>query len=201
MSSTLFDISDPSNPFPRIDNQYIGDTSFAIGIKEFTLNPYGVFFTDTVGTGLNIWAGQFLTAHSQQLAIYRGTAYLLRRIVSTGNRLFCQRASDSVNELDVDGFSDSGYFEPKLYTTIPLTDPQDVIAAKGVLFVLDGTAGLKIFDLSDPKHPLLVTQIPAVQGYHLQVSQQSTLLVYTASGIIQFDISNPKNPVQLSKIS
>ncbi len=42
--------------------------------------------------------------------------------------------------------------QPKLVMTYPLTNPHGLGKDGDLLFICDGTAGLKIFDASDPRN-------------------------------------------------
>jgi hypothetical protein len=145
-----------------------------------------------------------LSGYARHIAIADSLIYIIRHTTYPGTNVFCQQAVDSVNELDVDQFdphqpNDTSEYAT-LLTKIPFTDPTDIAIQGSTLFVLDGLTGLQIFSLSNPANPALIAQAPNVQGYHIQVTSQSTLLVTSATGLAQYDISNPASVTLLSKI-
>lgn len=199
-TSSLYDISNPSNPLPHSQQgtyQYGGDTAFIIDSNVYIENNGSVSIHTL---GMQTYPQyESLTANPRHLAYAPGVLYLLRHKTYPGGNEFCWQQSDSVNELDVDQFSDTTY-AATLLATVPLTDPNDLAISGSTLFVLDGSDGLKVFNVSDPTHPALLATAANVQGYHLQLTGQSTLLVSSTDGLDQYDISNPSRSKLLSKI-
>ena len=200
--SNLFSISDPFNPLLHIATgygyQFIGDTTFIVGPEIYTVNYAGVTF-DTIGSTISP-RSESLSANATHLAFAPGYIYFIRNTRnSSGSNPFCSRSNDTVTELDVDSFSDTSY-AGSLLSKFPLTDPDDIAIKDSILFVLDGSAGLKSFSLSDPAHPSPIATAANIQGYHMQITDQSTLLITSMNGIEQYDISNPSSPTLLSNI-
>jgi hypothetical protein len=166
-------------------------------VNQYTVNNSSLSI-DSIGSQIYP-QNELLTANPRQLAFAPGYLYLLRHTTYPGSNEFCWQATDTVNELDVDRFSDTSY-AATLLSKIPLVNPQDIAIKDSVLFVLDGSAGLKTFSLSDPTHPALDATSTSVQGFHLVLTDQSTLLVSTSTGLEQYDVSNPGSPLLLSKV-
>jgi|GEM_PF-5721427 hypothetical protein len=198
-TSSLYSIVDPSNPLSHSQGNdlYGGDTAFIVDTNLYVENNGSISFR-TIGTQ-TYPQYEALSAYPRHLAFAPGYLYFLRHTTYLGGSQFCWQASDSVNELDVDQFSDTSY-AATLLARVPLTDPDDIAIDNSSLFVLDGVSGLKIFNVSSPSHPSLMATAPNIQGYHMQLTDQSTLLVTSDSGLMQYDISNPSNPAFVSKI-
>ncbi len=198
---SLYNIANPSNPLPHSNNgngeEYYGDTSFIFEGIQYTENNSAIAI-DSIGNEIYPQYEE-LTAYPRSLAFAPGYLYFLRHKTYPGGNEFCSQMSDTVNELDVDRFTDTS-FAASLLAQVPLTDPASIAIKDSSLFVLDAVSGLKTFSLSDPAHPALIGSVPNVQGYHLQVTDQSTLLVTSSSGVAQYDITNPASPRLLSMI-
>ncbi len=198
-TSSLYSIADPSNPLRHSQPGYQlgGDTAFFVDTNVYIVNN-GSISISTIGSQIYPQY-ESLTAYPRQLAYAPGYIYFLRHKGRSLGNQFCWQPTDTVDELDVDRFTDTSY-SATLFARVPLTDPADIAIMDSTLFVLDGTAGLKVFSVSDPTNPVLSTTMASVQGYHLQLTDQSTLLVVTAGGIQQYDVSKPASPVLVSTI-
>ncbi|MFI5200911.1 MAG: hypothetical protein ACHQNE_00805 [Candidatus Kapaibacterium sp.] len=198
---SLYSIAYPSNPLLHSNGgnaeEYYGDTAFIFEGIQYTENNSSISF-DSVGSQIYPQYEE-LTAYPRSLAFAPGYLYFLRHKTYPGGNEFCSQMPDTVNELDVDRFTDTSY-AASLLAQVPLTDPAGIAIMDSSLFVLDAGSGLKTFSLSDPAHPALIGTVPNVQGYHIQVTGQSTLLVTSSTGVAQYDISNPANPRLLSMI-
>lgn len=70
-----------------------------------------------------------------------------------------------------------------------------------LLFICDGTAGLKIYDKSDPLEIInrKIAHYPDFNTYDV-IPMNGTLMLVGEKGIYQYDYSNPQNIVELSRI-
>jgi hypothetical protein len=194
--TTFFDISDPSAPAMYGKYSYSADTLFTIGQTEYVLSGYSVNF-DSLPKPYFEKSNTLTAVLPAHIAALPQTLFLLRHNAFSTSAT-CAKSVDSINALETDGLS--GASDATLLDRISLTDPQDITINGSTLYVLDGAAGLKIFSLADPKHPSLVTTNAAIQGYHMDVTNQSTLIVHTINGLMQYDLSNPTAPALLGKL-
>ncbi|MDP4198161.1 MAG: hypothetical protein Q8922_01880 [Bacteroidota bacterium] len=199
--SLAFSLTEPSNPVPHGGyHSFGGDTAFVDSTQpsEGYSFLYWGYRVDSLGTEIQNGRDIALNGCPRHVAYRPGVIYMLRHTTYPGgNMYFCAQAEDTVNALDVESFSDTLV---TLQSEVPLTDPQDIAITGNILYVLDGAVGLQIFSLSDPMRPVLIATIGSIQGYHMDLTPQTTLLVHTVRGIAQYDISNPTSPVLLSMI-
>jgi hypothetical protein len=200
-TSSLFSITNPSNPLAHYDQgsqyQHGADTAFTNGQRLYLVNN-GSVTIDSFEK--NSYYPQYmpLTSYPRHIATYPGYLYLIRHVTNIGNN-YCWHAADSINAIEVDNFADTLY-AATLSTRIALTDPQDIAINASTLYVLDVVEGLKIYSLTDPAHPSLITTIASITGYHMDLTPQQTLIVHSAAGLTQYDVSNAASPVLLGKI-
>jgi hypothetical protein len=99
------------------------------------------------------------------------------------------------NELDVLNVQD-----PSAAQTVrnyPMTSPQGLSKDGNLLFVCDGTSGVKVFDAQDPANLRQLTTSGDSRAYDVIASGQR-LLVVADKGLYQYDYSNPSSLKLLS---
>jgi len=77
-------------------------------------------------------------------------------------------------------------------------DANDVIVDANYAYVTQGEGGLAIFNIDDPKNPILVkSQSEGLHGYSTKLIKKENILFIAAgsSGFNQVDVSNPSNPL------
>lgn len=91
---------------------------------------------------------------------------------------------------------------PQLVTTYPMVNPYGLGIDKGVLFICDGTDGLKIYDASN------VNAIAANRLAHYKqmnaldiIPFQKVAMMITTDGLYQYDYSDIKNIKELSRLT
>jgi hypothetical protein len=82
-----------------------------------------------------------------------------------------------------------------------MTDPHGLGKDGDLLFVCDGSAGLKVYNAADPKNLLgnLIYTYPNIQAYDA-IPIGRVLVLISKDGLFQYDYSNVKNITLLSKI-
>jgi hypothetical protein len=194
---SLFSLSAPSNPLVSVEPFNYADTTFMDSTRQYSLQGNQLSFG--LAGGKDYPNAVSLVGHPSHIAIADGLVYVLRHTSTEPSTMFCSQRSDSVNELDIEQFSDTST-QAILLAQIPLTDPTGIAVKDSTLYVLDASNGLHVFSLSNPEQPHEIAHLTSVQGYHLQVTPQSTLLVTSSAGIAQYDISNPASVTLLSRI-
>jgi hypothetical protein len=81
-----------------------------------------------------------------------------------------------------------------------LTSPCGLSKDGSLLFVCDGSDGLKVFDASNVLSMKLLQQLPIGDAYDV-IASNNVALVVTTDALYQFDYSDPANLHLLSKIS
>jgi len=82
-----------------------------------------------------------------------------------------------------------------------MTDPHGLGKDGDLLFICDGSAGLKVYNASDPKLLLgnLIYTYPNIQAYDA-IPIGKVLVLISENGLFQYDYSNVKNITLLSEI-
>jgi hypothetical protein len=90
---------------------------------------------------------------------------------------------------------------PSLLQTYPMTNPYGLAKDGDLLFVCDGTDGLKIYDASDYMHITqhLLYSYPALKAYDA-IPLGSVLVMIGDDGLYQYDYSDPGNINMISHI-
>jgi hypothetical protein len=105
----------------------------------------------------------------------------------------------SVNALDV--INVKNLASPSIVMSYPLINPQGLGKDGNLLFVCDGSAGLKIFDASNPYMITsnLVSFYPLINAYDV-IPIDGVLVMIGDDGLYQYNYSNPSQITLLSKI-
>lgn len=86
---------------------------------------------------------------------------------------------------------------PELIGSYALNEPYGLGLSGSTLFVCDGGFGIKVFDVSDPTAPLLVSEVSGIDARDV-IPLNNIILVISPDNIYQYDASNP---AQLQLIS
>lgn len=158
----VFDITTANNPI-SYGNFYAGwriETLFILGDKLFLGSQSGVFIHDIAVPRSPQYLSQFWHSTGCDPVVVSGTlAYVTLR---GGNA-----CGNTLNRLDVLSVAD--YSNPTLIATYVMSGPYGLGIDGNTLFVCDGDAGLKVYDVTDP----------------LKIDQN---LIATFPGIIAIDV-------------
>jgi hypothetical protein len=104
-----------------------------------------------------------------------------------------QNVLDIVNVKDIT--------KPKTVISYSMTNPHGLGKDGDLLFICDGSAGLKVYDASDPKLLLgrLVYTYPNIQAYDV-IPIGKVLVLVGDNGLYQYNYSNVKSISLLSTI-
>jgi len=92
-----------------------------------------------------------------------------------------------VNELRIYDISDLQ--EPILESTLSLNNPKGLAIQDNTLFVCDGTAGLKVIDVTDRTQPVIIHELDDIDTYDV-IALDSLLVVTGPQEIVQYDITD-----------
>lgn len=109
----------------------------------------------------------------------------------------CDGFENQLEILDI-----SNLASPQLIETYDMTNPHGLGIDGNLLFVCDGNAGLKMFDVTD-KHDLtnnLLAQHPFINALDV-IPFNNVLMLIGEDGILQYDYSDNKNLKRLSHIT
>jgi hypothetical protein len=106
----------------------------------------------------------------------------------------------TLNQLDVIRMSD-GYSKFTLLKSYPMVGPQGLGIDDDLLFICDGSAGLKVYNAADPltitDHP--VASFPAINAYDV-IPVNNYLFMIGENGFLLYDYSNIQNIKQIGFI-
>jgi hypothetical protein len=190
----LFNITALSNP--------VFSSTVNIGWDIETIFPYKNMLFIGSQTGMYIYDNSnpanptFLSLYSHvrncdPVVVQDTLAYVTLR---TGT--FCGGA---VNQLDVVNIADPT--SPQLLKTVELTNPHGLGINKNVLFICDGTDGLKLFDASQTStlESAMKMQVKGYQTYDI-IPLENLALVIGPDGFYQYSYTQDFKLQELSKI-
>jgi len=125
------------------------------------------------------------------VVVENNRAYLTLR---TGNN--CNRGTNELQVIDISDLS-----APSFITSYSMTNPHGLAIDNSILFVCDGSAGLKIYNASDD-HQIstnIISSFPEIQATDV-IPLGTVLLMIGEDGFYQYDYSDLNNISLLSKI-
>lgn len=113
----------------------------------------------------------------------------------SGNR--CANSQNLLEVIDVSSISN-----PYLVKSYPLFNPHGLGVDGNLLFVCDGTAGLKIYDKSDPL-AIITSQVAHYPDFDTfdVIPMNGILMLIGDDGLYQYNYSDPGHIVQISHIN
>ncbi len=88
---------------------------------------------------------------------------------------------------------------PSLVKSYPLSGPYGLAKDNDLLFICDGTAGLKAYNAADVQNLQLKETISGIDTYDV-IAMNNIALVVTKDGLYQYDYSDVSDIRLLSKI-
>lgn len=196
-SLKVFHISDPANPelleninlgvgietiYPQNDHLFIGTQS---GVRIYDVsNPRS---PEPVSEIDHVTSCDPVVANDQYaIATLRGGT----------------PCNGNLNQLDIIDISDLE--NPTLMLSQDLINPYGlgfVAENENLVYVCDGYAGLKVYDISDLENVEMVMHKEDLEAIDVIAAADNLLVVLTRQGVYQFDSTNPLELVQRSFIS
>jgi len=191
----VFNITNKTAPV-KINDLYPGwnvETMFLKDNEMFLGTTTGMAIFDITNPSSPVVKTFFTHARSCDPVIVDDTlAYITLRTGSScgGN----QNLLDIVNVKDIT--------KPKDVVSYSMTNPHGLGKDGDLLFICDGTSGLKVYDASNPKLLLanLIYSYPSIVAYDV-IPIGKVLVLIGDNGLFQYDYSNVKNITLLSTIS
>lgn len=190
----IFDITNATNPI-SYGEVYAGwsiETLFITGDKLFLGSRNGVYIYDISFPRVPEYLSQFWHRTGCDPVVVSDTlAFVTLR---GGNA-----CGNTLNRLDVLSVAD--YSNPKLLATFAMSGPYGLGIDDKTLFVCDGDAGLKIYDISDPltldQH--LLAHFPNILAYDV-IPYNGLLFMIGDDGFYQYNYDNINAIEFVSKI-
>jgi hypothetical protein len=190
----LFDVSQSS--VPRLEKElYIGwniETIFPFEEKLFIGSQTGMIIYSLSNPSEPEYIGEFWHATSCDPVVVQGNyAYVTLR---AGN--LCGNSTSQLDVIDISNLNN-----PKLLKEYPMTEPYGLGIDDSVLFVCDGSAGLKIYNASDPMKisSNMLAEYPDINAFDV-IPLGDVLLMIGIDGLYQYDYADLENITELSHI-
>ncbi|MEK7719297.1 MAG: hypothetical protein AAB347_06765 [Bacteroidota bacterium] len=191
-----FDLTDPVIP-KRAYVEYLKgggvETMFLTGKYMFLGTRNGMLIYDLSDPMKPIYLSVFWHATGcDPVVVQNNRAYVtLRSGITCANR--------SINELSVLDISTITY--PVLLLTYPMENPYGLGISDDILFICDGTSGLKVYNAADPYliAENLLAKFPGINAYDV-IPLGKSLLMIGSDGFYQYDYSDLKNIKEISAI-
>ena len=194
MYLNVFDIQAPVNPVYKGQSQvdYHVETLYPVKEKLFVGSNNGTFIYDvSASPEAPSRVGEFTHARQCDPVIADDSfAY-----VTLHSGTACLGFN---NELDIVRLND--YTNAALLKVYPLESPQGLSLDQGLLFICDGSAGLKVFDASGVPNLRLIRQFGNMNAYDV-IAWNHVAVVVATDGIYEFDYSDINNIRSVGKIN
>ena len=167
------------------------ETIYPFKDKLFIGSNTGMFIYDVASNPASpAMTGQFTHVRSCDPVIADDNrAYVTLRSGTT-----CQGVINQLDVLDITSLS-----SPSLMKSYSMTNPYGLSKAGDLLFICDGTDGLKVYDAADPLKHKLVKKVNGLETFDV-IAWNNIALVVAKEGLFQFDYSNPADIRLVSKM-
>ena len=201
----IYDVMSPASP--TLESEFpVGrdiETLFTTNGHLFIGAQTGMYIYSLAAPASPEYVSTFLHVRSCDPVVVHGNyAYVTLR--GGGN---CGQANDELLVIDISDLS-----SPRLMNSHPMSEPfgLGVDTQRDVLFLCDGDAGLKVYDISSPLELIdnRITHLPEMNAYDVIVLPGNgpsqfpvgTLMMIGADGFVQYDYSDLANISELSRI-
>lgn len=190
----VFNINVASNPVytnkVNISNTTI-ETIFPFKDRLFIGSQNGMFVFNIYNPNEPSFAGQFSHVQSCDPVIADDDyAYVTLR---TGSACF-----GNTNQLEI--LELNSFTNPTLVKSYPFTNPHGLSKDGNLLFICDGSDGLKIYDAADVSNLKLIKQFSGLETYDV-IAYNNVALLVAKDGLYQYDYADVANIHPISKIT
>ena len=190
----IFDITNNNNPTfsNKVSVDYHVETIYPFDNKLFIGSNNGMFIYNIESTpGNPVKSGEFTHARACDPVIADGEfAFITLHSGTT-----CLGYNNQLDVVKLNNLVDASLV--KIYN---LTSPQGLSKDGNLLFICDGTDGLKIFDATDVSDLKQIKQFPNLETYDA-IASDNIALVSAKDGLYQYDYSDINNIHLVSKIA
>ncbi len=189
-----FDLTEPNNP-KLASKSWVNsgvETMFLYGKYMFLGTRNGMLVYDLSDVNKPVYISQFWHATGCDPVVVQGN----RAYVTIRGGNMC---NSSINRLDV--LDVTNILKPTLLRSYNMDNPYGLGISDDILFVCDGTSGLKVYNAADP---LLIAEhqlagFPGIQAYDV-IPLGKSLLMIGNDGFYQYDYSDVTKIKQISVI-
>ena len=190
----IFNIANSDDPqlLKEVSVDYHVETIYPFENKLFIGSNNGMFIYDIGSTPENpLKAGAFTHARSCDPVI-ADTRYAY---ITLHSGTSCLGYNNELDIVQLNNLVDASLV--KIYN---LFSPRGLSKDGNLLFICDGSDGLKIFNAADVSNILLIKQFPNIETYDV-IAKNGIALVVATDGLYQYDYSDLNNIHLVSKIS
>jgi hypothetical protein len=108
---------------------------------------------------------------------------------------FCQGTNNQLDVINV-----QNVMSPQLVKTYGLTNPHGLAIDGDLLFICDGSDGLKVYNKSNVFSLQLLDRVKNIHTYDV-IAWNNRLLVVAKGGLYQYNYSNPSSLSLISKLT
>lgn len=196
----VFDVSDASNPIQSEEKIYVtwaAETLFLRGDHLFVGSRDGVYIYDVSSPQNPEYISEFTHATMcDPVVVFDDIAYVTLRAGNMCGEGFWgndQAMGSRLEILDV-----SNIENPTFVIDYPLENPYGLGAKGDLLFICDGTAGLKVYDKSNINELQLLSTFSQMEAYDV-IPLESHLIVIAKEGVFQFNYKDNNEIVLISQ--
>lgn len=200
-----FSLSNPAIP-ELVNEQPIGsevETVYRLNDRLFIGSSNGLYLYNIGVDGLPIYAGEYLYSEftfeiepCDPVVANDTIAYVT---LNTTNRVERCRVNDLVGVNLLNIFDISDFNHPELISQYEMINPKGLGIDGSTLFICDGEAGLKVFNVADPYNVIQLYSFEDFEVYDV-IPLDGLLLVVGPENVYQYDYSDLDNMVLISKI-
>lgn len=176
----------------RSSDNPVKTSTVELGETPETIFPFGKYLLLGTPTGMLIYDR---TANPDKPAYISKYQHLFScdPVVAQGQYAYatlssgtgCQRGQNQLDVIDIIDIKN-----PRIVTSILLTNPKGLGIDGPVLFVGEGDYGLRVFDVTNPVFPKQISYLKDVKTYDV-IPYQNVLIVTGRDGIYQYSYNNP----------
>lgn len=190
----VFNVSNTNDPSfsSKVQIDWHVETIYPFKNNLFIGSNHGMYIYNIQSSpGNPVKAGQFIHARACDPVIADDNfAYITLHSGTT-----CLGFNNQLDVVSLNNLTDAS-----LAKTYSFTSPHGLSKDGKLLFICDGTDGLKVYDASDVLNLKLIKHIALTETYDV-IAYNSRAIVVAKDGLYQFDYSNINNIKLLSKIN
>jgi len=191
---STFDINDPSNPL-SLTKTMIGwniETLFPYGDKLFIGSQTGMFIYSLASPANPTYISRFAHVRSCDPVVVSGNyAYVTLRGGSP-----CGGFANQLDVIDISNIS-----SPILKKSYAMQEPYGLGVDTNLLFICDGDAGLKAYNINDPMaiDQNMIAHFSGINAYDV-IPYKNVLMMIGKNDLYQYDYSDPTQVKLLSSV-
>lgn len=188
----VFDIADPLRPQlkNRVNVNWEIETLFPHEGTLFVGGRRGVYLVDITDGESPKPISQFEHGRGCDPVVVEGD----RAYVTLRSGTSCGDIRDQLHVIDI-----SNLYSPRLLKSIDVSNPYGLAVDDGIVYLCDGSAGLKIIDTRELDNARTIGTIPGISPYDA-ILIGTKLIVTTDDRATVYDVGSPATPMAMGSI-